>query len=97
MTSKWNNIKLGLALGLLAPVITFFAFYFIRYPLLDLVKYIDFVFKQHVLSPLMSLCGIPNLLIFFVFIWRDFYFSARGVLLATFILAVVVFVIKFAS
>jgi hypothetical protein len=47
------------------------------------------------LSKLLSLSAIPNLLLFFVFIWTNRPFSARGVIFATLVVALVMLVLKF--
>jgi hypothetical protein len=47
------------------------------------------------LSKVVSLAAIPNLLLFFLFIWTKRNFSARGVIFATLLLAFVMLILKF--
>lgn len=47
------------------------------------------------LSKVVSLTAIPNLLLFFLYIWTDRNFSARGVIFATLLLAFVMLILKF--
>lgn len=44
--------------------------------------------------PILSLCVIPNLLTFFIFIWTKRDKSAKGVLMATFAFAIYVGIMK---
>lgn len=94
MKPAYNSQKTGFLLGVLLPVVSFLGFYFIRYgdiPLMDFIKYTYF---RGVISPLISLNILPNLVAFFIFIKADYLFSARGVLIATFLFALVVLVLK---
>ena len=47
------------------------------------------------LSKVLSLAAVPNLLLFFVFIWTHKNFSARGVIFATLLVAFVMLILKF--
>jgi hypothetical protein len=51
---------------------------------------------RNVLSKMVSLAALPNLLLFFLFIWTDRTFAARGVIFATLLLAFVMLVLKLA-
>jgi hypothetical protein len=46
-------------------------------------------------SKVLSLATVPNLLLFFLFIWTHRNFSARGVIFATLLMAFVMLVLKF--
>jgi hypothetical protein len=92
---KWNSIWLGFALGLAWPVIVGFIFYFTKFNEQELSNFIEALFELKVFSKFISLCIYPNLLVFFIFIWRNLLYSARGVLMATIILAFIVFIYKF--
>lgn len=90
----FNSQKTGFILGLLMPVISFFAFYLFRYTEISLSDFLNYVYFRGVLSSLLSLNILPNLVLFFFFIRKDYLLSARGVLLATIIFAGAVFIIK---
>jgi hypothetical protein len=52
-------------------------------------------FQQlHMLSKLISLSAIPNLLLFFLFIWTNRNLSARGVIFSTLLLAFIMLILK---
>ena len=95
MISKYDNLKLGLILGILAPIITIVAVYFIRFAEYDFNELIDFLLAKRLFTKILSLCVIPNLALFFLFLNKNYYRSARGILTATFIFAIFVFITKF--
>ena len=95
MGSKLNNMWLGLALGLIVPWIVMLVYYRINYSYLSANSFLyKTVFLDKVFVPLLSLCVVGNLLVFFIFIWSDKLNSARGVLFATILYAITVFAIK---
>lgn len=53
--------------------------------------------QNRLLSPLLSLAVLPNLAVFWIFIKRNQYFQARGVIMATLLLAIGVIVLKFSA
>jgi hypothetical protein len=85
-----NSQKTGLIAGLILPLISFSVFYLFRYREFAFLEFIRHIYSREILSPLLSLNILPNLLIFYLFIRKDYLFSARGVVLATLIFAVVV-------
>jgi hypothetical protein len=95
MRSKVNNVWLGAILGVLLPAITVFIAWKIRFNQHDLDEFFRLLMQQRILSSLLSLCVIPNLLGFFIFIWLNCLYSARGVLLSTFIVGFVIVAVKF--
>ncbi|MDY6800128.1 MAG: hypothetical protein SVU94_02770 [Bacteroidota bacterium] len=98
MKSKYtfNNFTLGLILGILAPIVTMLIVYFSRFTQYVFTELIDYLIDTQIFTKIVSLCVIPNLILFFVFIWLNYLYSARGVLMATIIFAIFVFVTKFA-
>ena len=95
MKSKYDNQKLGLIIGLLAPIITMFLIYLFAFNQYNFKELIDVLLAKRVFTKIVSLCVIPNLAFFFLFINKYYHRSARGVLTATIIFAIFVFVTKF--
>ncbi|MEW6467391.1 MAG: hypothetical protein AB1458_00615 [Bacteroidota bacterium] len=95
MSRRFDNLWIGAVLGLLSPIAVFFAFYLIKYSHMSLGRFFDYVSREGTLSPRISLCVIINLLIFYIFIWTHRYYSARGIILSTFIYAAFVIYVKF--
>ena len=96
MTSKINNLKLGLLLGILAPALTMFIIYVAKFNDYGLRELVDMLVAKKVFTKIVSLCVVPNLALFFLFLNKNYFYSARGVLMATFVFAIFVFVTKFA-
>lgn len=92
-----NSQRTGLFAGLIIPLVSFFLFYLFRYGHIPFFEFLKYVWFRDILAPLMSLNILPNLLIFYIFIRKNYLFSARGVLLATFIFAGIILLLKVIS
>ncbi len=90
-----NTLTFGLIAGLLVPLLAFAVFYFISSPDKAFPEFIGFIVARKKLSSLISLSVIPDLLVFFIFIWLNYLYSARGVLAAVFMIALMVVLTKF--
>jgi len=90
-----DSILIGLIPGLIFPLITLLIIWRIRYDG-GLVEFLATFQRMGMLSKVLSLATIPNLLLFFVFIWTNRILSARGVIFATLILAALMLVLKLA-
>ena len=89
---KYDNRMLGFILGIIVPVVTILLFYIYQNPE-SFKKFYDTILSVNILSRLVSLCVVPNLLVFFIFIWTNRYKSAHGVIGATFIYAIIVLIL----
>jgi len=92
---SFNSVGHGLIPGLLLPVASLLIFWAVRFD----GGFFEFLtqFQQlGMLSKVVSLSTIPNLLLFFLFLWFNRSFSARGVIFATLVVAFVMLVLKFA-
>jgi hypothetical protein len=95
MTDKrFDNLLYGLVPGVLMPVITLLVFWLVKSDL-GLMEFLTGFQQLGMLSKVVSLTAIPNLLLFFLFIWTNRNFSARGVIFATLLLAFVMLILKF--
>lgn len=92
---KLDTLLAGLVPGLVLPVITLLIIRVIRYAG-SFREFLATFQEMNMLSKVISLASIPNLLLFFIFIWTDRNFSARGVIFATLIVAAIMLVLKFA-
>ena len=95
MVNKYNKVRLGFMLGILAPLLTFFVVYLVAFRGMTFAEYLDLLIYRKKLSSIISLSVIPNLLLFFIFIWLNYLYSARGALAATIVFALVVVITKF--
>ena len=92
---KYNSIRLGIVLGILAPMIGFLVVYLLAFRGMSFSEYLDLLVFRKKLSSIISLSVIPNLLPFFIFIWLNYLYSARGVLASTLLFALIVIITKF--
>jgi hypothetical protein len=92
--SKYDSIVLGTLLGLFTPLVVFMLYYFVRYKGMYFPAYLHYLNEGGTFLPILSLCVVPNLLTFFIFIWTKRDKSARGVLQATFVFAIYVCIMK---
>ena len=91
-----DNIPLGLGLGIIIPILTLIFINAEANKSLDMMEFLTRLHKNSKLSSLASLCAIPNLGLFFLFMWKNNYRSGRGVIMATIIMVLLVFTLKFA-
>jgi hypothetical protein len=92
---RLNNGAFGLIAGLLVPLMALVVFYFVSSPGSTVPEFIEIIVSRKKLSSLISLSVVPDLLVFFIFIWLNYLYSARGILAAVFILALIVVLTKF--
>ena len=92
---RFNTLLTGLIPALVLPALTLVGFWILKSDR----GFVDFLqqFQQmDMLSKVVSLAAIPNLLLFFIFIWTNRNFSARGVIFATLLLAFLMLILKIA-
>jgi hypothetical protein len=94
MTEKrFDSLVSGLIPALVLPSVTLVVIWLIKSdsPFKDFL--VDFQ-RLHMLSKVISLSALPNLLLFFLFIWTGRNLSARGVIFATLLLAFLMLILK---
>jgi hypothetical protein len=92
--SGFNNIWLGTIIGILLPFLSVVTFYYSSFTGVPLEYFFEHSLQIKVLPKLISVCAIPNLGAFFLFMWRNHLYSARGVILATFLITFFVLALK---
>jgi hypothetical protein len=90
---KFDTLLTGLIPALILPALTLVGFWIVKSDR-DFVDFLVYFQEMEMLSKVVSLTAIPNLLLFFLFIWTKRNFSARGVIFATFLLAFVMLILK---
>jgi len=93
--TRLNTATFGIVAGLLVPLLSLVIFYFIASPVTSFAEFFVLIVSRKKLSSLISLSLVPDLLVFFIFIWLNYLYSARGVLAAVFIFALIVILTKF--
>ncbi|RPH34525.1 MAG: hypothetical protein EHM93_00385 [Bacteroidales bacterium] len=94
MLQKIDKFWIGLVLGLIVPTITLLVFYFVAYSKNSNITYYEMIMVKSLFSKVLSLAVIPSAGVFFLFVWANRLNAAKGVLTATFIIALFVFGIK---
>jgi hypothetical protein len=93
--SKYNKLWLGLVLGIIIPIITIIIFSLFKSDVKNLIEFIEFTLSISALSNILSLCALPNLAIFYLFLNKELYYSARGVIFATLLWAILVVITRY--
>jgi len=92
--NKWDKMLIGLAGGLIVPLLAFAIYFKIRDPYLSISDSVQRLKESGVISYYMSLCAIANLLLFFLFLNLNAERAARGVLGATIVYALTILILK---
>lgn len=95
--SKFNKQLIGYIFGATLPLVAIVVQFLALYNGTKFWAFLEIAWIRGSLASIFSLALIPNMLIFFIFIWLNKLKSAQGVLGATIILAFAVMIIKFAS
>ncbi len=91
---RYDRILTGWLIGTIVPVIFFLIVYEVKYSELDLQVYLKSMWQMKIFLKLLSLCVFPNLGIFMLFLNQKSERAARGVILATFMYAFLVLIVK---
>lgn len=81
--------------GLITPVIFFMLYFLFRIHTTNFAAYFSFLIESKKLMHVMSLSAFPNLIPFLLFVNSRRYKAGQGVLGATIVLGIVIFVLKF--
>lgn len=92
--ASFNSIILGLLLGIFLPILVFILYYFSRFGEIPFFDYVDRLIQAGKLVHVVSLSVFPNLGMFFLFVRTNRLRAARGVLTATVLCGILVFVLK---
>lgn len=84
----------GTIAGIIVPVLSFILVYRMREPDMNLISFIETLYFLRALPKLMSLCLLPNLILFFAFMRFDKLHAAKGVIYSLFVLAVPIILLK---
>jgi len=93
--SKLDAIWLGLTTGFVAPALSFLMFYYSSFTKVPFNYFIQYSIKVGALINIITVCLIPDFLIFALFIWRKHYTSGKGVVIASATLTVLLIATKF--
>jgi len=93
--TKLNNFILGVISGLVLPLISIFIYWFCSFKFVNFIpQFFKLLVLGRLLSSILSLCLIPNLGMFFIFINKEYYKTTRGIILSTVFYGFVIVVVK---
>ncbi len=85
---KKDNLKLGLVLGFIAPVVGLFGYYLLKFRLFSLKEFFEVLMMQKsLLTGIISIALIANAIVFTIYINQHKDKTAKGVFIATCIYA----------
>ena len=89
-----KEILVGFLVGLLATVMGFY--FYVEFVLNgSFQEALTIINNKNLYGQILSIAAIPNLLVFFIFIKKKQDYRARGVLIATFLVAFLILVSQF--
>jgi hypothetical protein len=94
MRSRFDALWIGLSVGIFIPALALVMFYASSFTAVSFQYFLTYSTQIHILPKVISLCVIPNLGVFFLFIWRNHNQAARGVILATLVMTMLVLGLK---
>jgi hypothetical protein len=93
--TKLNNFILGIVAGLILPLLSLVGYWLWSFKFLNFIpQFFNFLLLGKVLSAVLSLCLIPNLGMFFLFINKEYYKTTRGIILSTLVYGFIIVVLK---
>jgi hypothetical protein len=94
---KKDNLRLGLILGLVAPILSLVVYYFVKfYPLYSVRDFLGFLQSNKAQITAISVpCLVLNIVLFTVYINSQRDKTAKGVFAATLIYAIIALLFKF--
>lgn len=95
MILKKDNLKLGLVLGLLGPVLGLVIIYFIKYSSFSFGDFLDqFLTNHSLLTSIGSLSLLANVIFFTLYVNTQRDKTAKGIFLITVIYGIAILVLK---
>ena len=95
LNRRWNKFWIGLALGMVLPLVVFYCVYLFGYSKIPFGEFLKDAFIMRALPKFLSLCAIPNLAVFYFFLNKEYWYTTRGVIAATLLCTLAVVIIKF--
>ena len=90
-----DSMLVGIPAGLIGPFLGMLVFYFYHFSHASFTEFFALASAKNLLSPLLSLCAVINLGVFYGFIYFNYLYSARGVILSTLVYGLVIVSLKF--
>jgi hypothetical protein len=95
LVEKYDNFLSGIIAGFIFPVIIGLIVFVFTAHGMSLIAYIERIKEAYIVTHAITLCVFPNVFVFLLFNRFDMLRAARGILAATIIWAIIVFMVKF--
>ncbi len=95
MIFKRDNLKLGLILGLIGPLIGLVVIYFIKFPSYSFSDFLDyFIHDNKMITSFGSLSLLANVILFTIYVNTHRDKTAKGIFLITLIYGIAILILK---
>lgn len=96
MIFKKDNIRLGLVLGLIAPILSLVIYYYVKFSAYSFKDFLEFMRNNKSQITAVSVpCLVANIALFTIYINSHRDQTAKGVFAATLIYAIIALLFKF--
>ena len=93
---KFNKPWIGLVAGLMFPLISFYIYYLVKSTNTSFTEFLDVLKYGKAFIPILSLCVLPNLILFFICKQLNLWYTIKGIVFSIFLYLMLVLVLKFA-
>lgn len=93
--SDKKQFYIGLSLGIFTSFIISLIVFLTSNPGFSVADYFNIFVNGKILSPILSIALVGNLALFFLFLKFDKDFISKGILAATMVVGVLIFIMKF--
>lgn len=94
--NKYDTVWFGMLSGIVVPAVVLLLFWYVKfYPTVSLETFFTVQFKPEVIMKIVSLCALPDLLVFYIFTRNNMYKAGRGMIGAVILLIIITLIIKF--
>lgn len=95
MILKKDNLRLGLILGIIGPVLGLVVIYFIKFPGIPFSEFIDeFFHNNKLITSIGSLSLLANVILFTIYVNTQRDKTARGIFLVTLVYGIAILILK---
>lgn len=92
---KKDNLKLGIILGLLGPVLGLVVIYFLKFTSITFIEFIDlFLNTNKLITSIGALCLLANAILFTFYINTHRDNTAKGIFVTTLIYGIAILILK---
>ena len=95
MILKKDNLKLGLILGLLGPLIGLVVIYYFKFSIVTFTEFLDlFINTNRLITSIGSLSLVANVVLFTIYIYTHRDHTAKGIFMVTLVFGITLLILK---